>query len=77
MSLRSMNSSRLDEKINVTDEDAFEMARVLTVREGIFCGISSGAAMWGALQEGDGVGSRCDCNPLARWWREICKHPSL
>jgi len=43
--------SRLDEKINVTDEDAFEMARVLTVREGIFCGISSGAAMWGTLQK--------------------------
>jgi len=43
--------SRLDEKINVTDEDAFETARVLTLREGIFCGISSGAAMWGALQK--------------------------
>jgi cysteine synthase len=43
--------SRLDEKINVADEDAFEMARVLTFREGIFCGISSGAAMWGALQK--------------------------
>jgi cysteine synthase len=43
--------SWLDEKINVTDEDAFEMARVLTVREGIFCGISSGAAMWGAIQK--------------------------
>lgn len=45
------DSSRLDEKINVKDEDAFEMARVLTIREGIFCGISSGAAMWGALQK--------------------------
>ena len=44
------DASRLDEKINVKDEDAFEMARVLTIREGIFCGISSGAAMWGALQ---------------------------
>jgi len=43
--------SRLDEKMNVADEDAFEMARVLTFREGIFCGISSGAAMWGALQK--------------------------
>jgi hypothetical protein len=41
----------LDEKINVKDEDAFEMARVLTIREGIFCGISSGAAMWGTLQK--------------------------
>ncbi len=43
--------ARLDEKINVKDEDAFEMARVLTLREGIFCGISSGAAMWGAFQK--------------------------
>ncbi len=43
--------NRLDEKINVKDEDAFEMARVLTLREGIFCGISSGAAMWGALEK--------------------------
>jgi len=42
---------RLDEKINVTDEDAFEMARLLTLREGIFCGISSGAVMWGALEK--------------------------
>jgi cysteine synthase len=42
---------RLDEKINVNDEDAFEMARVLTLREGIFCGISSGAAMWGTMQK--------------------------
>jgi len=47
--------SRLDEKINVKDEDAFEMARVLTIREGIFCGISSGAAMWGALQKALGL----------------------
>ena len=45
------DSSRLDEKMNVTDEDAFEMARLLTIREGIFCGISSGAAMWGTLQK--------------------------
>ena len=36
---------RLDEIINVTDEDAFEMAFRLTREEGIFCGISSGAAM--------------------------------
>ena len=43
--------ARLDEKINVSDEDAFEMARVLTLREGIFCGISSGAVMWGAFKK--------------------------
>jgi hypothetical protein len=27
------------------------MARLFTVREGIFCGISSGADMWGTLQK--------------------------
>lgn len=43
--------SCLDEMISVTDEDAFEMARVLTLREGIFCGISSGAAMCGTFQK--------------------------
>jgi len=45
------DADRLDEKILVSDEDAFEMARLLTLREGIFCGISSGAAMWGACQK--------------------------
>ncbi len=43
--------SRLDEKILVSDENAFETARLLTLREGIFCGISSGAALWGACQK--------------------------
>lgn len=38
------------EKIFVTDENAFETSRLLTLQEGIFCGISSGAAMHGALQ---------------------------
>lgn len=40
----------LDEKINVKDEDAYESARQLTLKEGLFVGISSGAAMFGALQ---------------------------
>jgi cysteinyl-tRNA synthetase len=42
---------KLDEKINIKDEDAFEMARQLTRKEGIFCGISSGAAMFVALEK--------------------------
>ena len=40
----------LDEKINVTDEDAFETTRKLAVKEGLFVGMSSGAAMYGALR---------------------------
>ncbi len=37
--------SRLDEKVNILDEDAFEMARRLLREEGISAGMSSGAAM--------------------------------
>ncbi|MCP4106247.1 MAG: cysteine--tRNA ligase [Desulfobacteraceae bacterium] len=36
---------RLDEKINIDDEEAFEMTRRLAREEGIFVGMSSGAAM--------------------------------
>ncbi len=41
---------RLDSIVSCTDEDAFDTVRDLSLREGLFCGISSGAAMWGALQ---------------------------
>jgi cysteine synthase B len=40
----------LDEKITVEDGAAFEMTRLLAVREGLFTGMSSGAAVVGALQ---------------------------
>ena len=39
-----------DEKLTVEDGDAFEMARLLAVKEGIFAGMSSGAAVAGALE---------------------------
>jgi S-sulfo-L-cysteine synthase (O-acetyl-L-serine-dependent) len=42
--------SRLDNVKCCSDEDAFETTRDLSIREGLFCGISSGAAMWGAIQ---------------------------
>ena len=41
---------RLDEKITVEDEDAFETARELAIREGLFVGMSGGAAIACALQ---------------------------
>ncbi len=44
------DKSRLDKKINVKDEDAYETAREIAKKEGIFVGMSSGAAMSGALQ---------------------------
>ena len=40
----------LDEKINEEDDEAFEMARLLATKEGIFAGMSSGAALAGALR---------------------------
>lgn len=39
------DTSLLNEKIRIADEDAFEMARALTRHEGIFSGISAGAAV--------------------------------
>ena len=39
-----------DEKLIVEDGDAFEIARLLAVKEGIFAGMSSGAAVAGTLE---------------------------
>ncbi len=47
----------LDEKITVEDEEAFETARRLAVEEGLFAGMSSGAAVAGALQVARGMTS--------------------
>ena len=40
----------LDRKLNVDDEPAFETARRLAVEEGLFVGMSSGAAVAGAIE---------------------------
>jgi cysteine synthase B len=42
--------SLLDGKITIDDEEAFSMARILATREGIFVGMSSGAAVAAALK---------------------------
>ncbi len=44
------SESALDRKIVVEDDPAFETARMLASHEGIFCGMSGGAAMTGALR---------------------------
>jgi cysteine synthase B len=41
---------KLDLIISCNDDNAFYITRDLSLREGLFCGISSGAAMWGAIQ---------------------------
>jgi len=45
----------LDEKITVEDDEAFEVARLLATKEGIFVGMSSGAAVAGALRMAKGA----------------------
>lgn len=44
------DETKLDKKFVVYNEQAYETARALALREGIFVGMSSGAAMFGALE---------------------------
>ena len=46
-----MDKNCFDEKINIDDDTAFDMARRLAVKEGLFVGMSSGAAMAVAIEE--------------------------
>lgn len=52
-----LNRDILDEVITVTDEDALDTARLLGAKEGIFCGISSGANVYAALMVAKKLGS--------------------
>jgi len=45
-----LNTEIYDEVIRVTNDDAIKTARLMATREGLLVGISSGAAMWSALQ---------------------------
>ena len=45
-----LDQSLLDDVVTVSNDDAFEMARRLAKLEGILCGISSGAAVWAAIE---------------------------
>jgi cysteine synthase B len=45
----------IDEKLIVEDGDAFETTRAMAVREGLFTGMSSGAAVVGALRVAKGM----------------------
>ena len=45
-----LNKDIIDDIIQVANEDAFETARQLALKEGILCGISSGANVWAAIQ---------------------------
>jgi cysteine synthase A len=45
-----LNTKIYDEIIGVDNDDAFETARQAASQEGLLVGISSGAALWAALQ---------------------------
>ncbi|NTV46483.1 MAG: pyridoxal-phosphate dependent enzyme, partial [Chlorobiales bacterium] len=45
-----LNVSLIDDIITVTNDNAINTARALAREEGVLCGISSGAAVWAALE---------------------------
>lgn len=45
-----LDQSIIDDIVTVQNEDAFDIARRLAKSEGILCGISSGAAVWAAME---------------------------
>ncbi len=47
-----LNTSVYDEIITVTNEDAYAAGRLIGKKEGILVGISSGAALWAAIELG-------------------------
>ena len=49
------NMAVIDEIINITDRESFELARQLSRREGIFCGGSTGTIFAGALKVAKGL----------------------
>jgi len=46
----ALDTAVYDEVIPVSDEDAFELGRLVGRKEGVLVGISSGAALWAAVQ---------------------------
>ncbi len=53
-----LNTAVIDEIMTVTNEEAFETARDVARLEGILCGISSGAAVFAALEVARRPGSK-------------------
>jgi len=51
-----LNTDIIDDVIKVSDDDAYQMTKRLAKAEGIFCGISSGANMFGALKVAKEIG---------------------
>jgi cysteine synthase A len=47
---KNLNVEVLDEVVTVSNEDAFETARAVSLSDGLAVGISSGATIWAAVQ---------------------------
>lgn len=47
---RTLDTSVYDSVMTVTEEQAYETGRLLCSKEGILCGITSGAAAWAAIK---------------------------
>jgi cysteine synthase A len=45
-----LDQSIIDDVVKVSNDDAFKTARLAAKQDGILCGISSGAAIWAALE---------------------------
>ena len=52
-----LNRAVIDEIVQVTNEDAFETAKRLAREEGVFVGVSAGAACWAALKVAKQLGA--------------------
>jgi cysteine synthase A len=52
-----INRLVIDEILTVSDEDAYETSRRLAAEEGLFVGISAGAACWAALRIAERLGT--------------------
>lgn len=52
-----LNRDVIDQIIQIKEADAIQVARELAKKEGIFAGISSGAALWAAMQVAEELGS--------------------
>ena len=50
MKINPLNTKIYDEIITVKNDDAFATGREIARKEGILVGISSGAAVWAAIQ---------------------------
>ena len=53
-----LNLELIDRVIRVKDEDAFAISKQLATKEGVLCGISTGAAVYGAIEVAKALGPK-------------------